>query len=167
MTDPEHPDDERLDAVIAALGGDGVTRLVAAEDSNTHADTGSGTGSGAATFVYESMTVWFDRWFSVTVARRLSGTAGRGRVLCPQWWRHDEVVARLTELWTAWEGAKASSEPNAGSTWWLHDADPTLRVLLDAEHGPMYLCTRDSHVDTQPLRATLVAPPPGWFDGLD
>ncbi|MBY6366923.1 MULTISPECIES: DUF4913 domain-containing protein [Rhodococcoides] len=119
------------------------------------------------TLVFESMAVWFDRWFSVTVARRLSGTAGRGRVFCPQWWRHDEVVGRLRDLWLAWEKAKASDDRGAGSAWWLHDADPTLRVLLDAEAGPMYQCTRDNHVDTRPLQATLVAPPPGWFDGLD
>ena len=31
------------------------------------------------TLVFESMAVWFDRWFSVTVARRLSGTAGGQR----------------------------------------------------------------------------------------
>ncbi|KQU28413.1 MULTISPECIES: DUF4913 domain-containing protein [unclassified Rhodococcus (in: high G+C Gram-positive bacteria)] len=117
---------------------------------------------------YASMFEWFDRWYSPTIARRLSGTAGKsGRVFCPQWWRHDEVVRRLRDLWLAWEGAEASDNPGAPSAWWVHDADPHLRVLLDPENGPMYQCGKDKHTDTRPLRASLLPPPPGWFDGLD
>ncbi|MFA3899746.1 DUF4913 domain-containing protein [Rhodococcus sp. 5A-K4] len=117
---------------------------------------------------YESMFDWFDTWFATLITRKLSGTAGKsGRVFCPEWWRHDEVVRRLRDLWLAWEGAEASENLGAPSAWWIHDADPMLRVLLDPDGGPMYLCSRDKHVTTPPLRRTLTLPPAGWFDGLD
>ncbi|MGA9871554.1 MAG: DUF4913 domain-containing protein [Rhodococcus sp. (in: high G+C Gram-positive bacteria)] len=58
---------------------------------------------------YESMFEWFDTWFATLITRKLAGTAGKAwRVFCPEWWRHDEVVRRLRDLWLAWEGAEAS-----------------------------------------------------------
>jgi hypothetical protein len=74
------------------------------------------------------------------------------------------VVVRLNALWSAWEAAKASDDGAAMSGWWVHHADPQLRTMLDAEHGPMYQCTREVHVATPPMRKKLVRPPAGWFD---
>lgn len=133
---------------------------------NTEPETGDDSEDSG--LKYPTMFDWFDSWYSTLIARRLSGTAGKhGRVFCPEWWRHDEVVRRLRDLWLAWEGADASEDPGAPSAWWVHDADPHLRVLLDPEHGPMYLCSRDKHTTTPPLRRGLTRPPAGWFDGLD
>lgn len=122
----------------------------------------------AAQRQYESMFDWFDSWFAALITRKLTGTAGRsGRVFCPEWWRHDEVVRRLRDLWLAWEAAEANEDLGAPSTWWIHDADPMLRVLLDPDSGPMYRCSRDTHETIPPLRRTLTLPPAGWFDRLD
>ncbi len=113
---------------------------------------------------FTTFYAWFDGWLAGIIARKLTSTAGKNRVFCPRWWEHAEVVVRLNALWSAWEAAKASDDGAAMSGWWVHHADPQLRTMLDAEHGPMYQCTREVHVATPPMRKKLVRPPAGWFD---
>ena len=137
MTGPQHPGDEANDRDAPA------------------------TASGP---VYPMVEQWCTRWLFVVFARKLSSTAGRGQVLCPQWWDHPEVVVRFTSLWTAWEKASASEDGDALSGWFTHHADPQLRTLLDAEHGPMHQCDREHHKTTRPLARYVLDPPPGWFD---
>ncbi|MFH8350212.1 DUF4913 domain-containing protein [Streptomyces sp. NPDC018045] len=63
---------------------------------------------------------------------------------CPAWWRHPEAVTRLTALWRAWEHLR--HDPALGmSVWWLHHADPHLRVLMDKDAGPLSACTPEGH----------------------
>lgn len=116
---------------------------------------------------FPSFDAWFDAWLSAIVARKLSTSPGKNRVFCPSWWEHPEVVVRLHSLWTAWEAATAAEDGAAMSGWWVHHADPQLRTMLDAEHGPMYRCSRDSHQGTPALRNEFVAAPPGWFDDIN
>ncbi|MET4050456.1 MULTISPECIES: DUF4913 domain-containing protein [unclassified Rhodococcus (in: high G+C Gram-positive bacteria)] len=137
----------------------------------THeSDLAAGTDSDAATpsTKFPTFNAWFDSWFSAIIARKLSSTEGKNRVFCPCWWEHSEVVVRLHSLWTAWEGATASEDGAAMSGWWVHHADPQLRTMLDAEHGPMYRCTSGSggHQTTPPMRNKLTPAPAGWFDEL-
>ena len=120
----------------------------------------------AASTKFSSFDAWFETWLSAIVARKLSSSAGKNRVFCPRWFEHPEVVVRLHALWTAWEAASAAEDGAAMSGWWVHHADPQLRTMLDAEHGPMYLCSRDSHQKTPPIRLNLVQAPAGWFDEL-
>ncbi|OZD85321.1 hypothetical protein CH260_20465 [Rhodococcus sp. 05-2256-B2] len=116
---------------------------------------------------FPTFDAWFDAWFSAIVSRKLSSSPGKNQVFCPSWWEHPEVVVRLHSLWTAWESATAADDDGAAmSGWWVHHADPQLRTMLDAEHGPMYRCSRDSHQNTPALRNEFVAAPPGWFDDL-
>ncbi|NKW34504.1 DUF4913 domain-containing protein [Rhodococcus hoagii] len=52
------------------------------------------------------------------------------------WWRHSEVVARLTALWWAFEDARAARCDRAAmSGWWVDHCEPHLKVLLDGESG--------------------------------
>ncbi|CAH0300073.1 DUF4913 domain-containing protein [Rhodococcoides fascians] len=120
----------------------------------------------AASTKFSSFDAWFETWLSAIVARKLSSSAGKNRVFCPRWFEHPEVVVRLHALWTAWEAASAAEDGAAMSAWWVHHADPQLRTMLDAEHGPMYLCSRDSHQKTPPIRLNLAQSPAGWFDEL-
>lgn len=106
---------------------------------------------------------WVQDWFADTVAVRLSGgDTTRGLTWCAQWWKHDGVATRLHALWQAWEAARAAGDTAAMSTWWVHHADPTLRVLLNGETGPMWRCSPTQH---RPIASLPVTPAPaGWFD---
>lgn len=116
---------------------------------------------------FPSFYDWFETWLAGILARKLSTSVGKNRVFCPRWFEHPEVVVRLHALWTAWEAAAAAKDGAAMSGWWVHHADPQLRTMLDAEHGPMYLCSREIHQKTPPIRPKLISPPAGWFDELD
>lgn len=130
-------------------------------DSTAGADT-----EEAPSTKFQTFDAWFDSWLSAILARKLSSTEGKNRVFCPRWWEHPEVVVRLHSLWTAWEAATAADDGAAMSGWWVHHADPQLRTMLDAEHGPMFRCSSEGHQTTPPLRTKLIAPPAGWFDDL-
>ena len=60
---------------------------------------------------------------------------------CPQWWRHDGAVMRLTALWTAWESMHASGDPEATARWLVTYADPVMAVVLDPGSGPFRGCS--------------------------
>ena len=136
-------------------------------ETDLSADEPSEESTGAPAPQYPSMQVWFERWFAPVIARKLSGAPGRGLMFCPQWWRHHEVTVRLDALWRGWEGAKISEDASAMSGWWVYHADAHLRVILDSDRGPMYLCRKDKHTDTPPLNVLLIEPPAGWFDHPD
>lgn len=79
-----------------------------------------------------------ERYLCEVVNRKIDPKPGHGLSWDPRWWRHQEVVSRLTALWWAFEDARAApDDPAAMSNWWLRHCDPTLRVLLDGETGPM------------------------------
>ncbi|MBY6413339.1 DUF4913 domain-containing protein [Rhodococcus sp. BP-252] len=129
-------------------------------------DNDDGEESAVPQTKFPSFDVWFDSWLSAIVSRKLTSTAGKHRTFCPRWWEHPEVVVRLHSLWSAWEAANAAEDGAAMSAWWVHHGDPQLRTMLDAENGPMYRCSRESHTATVPLRFHFVAPPSGWFADL-
>ncbi|HEY5841026.1 MAG TPA: DUF4913 domain-containing protein [Mycobacterium sp.] len=113
---------------------------------------------------FDALPVFVDAWLAPTIARRL-GDRGQGSTWCPQWWRHRETSMRLSAAWRAWETARVDGG-NAMSSWWVHHLDPHLRVVMDAEHGPMYRCSPARHQHMPPLPVTPV--PDGWFGhGLD
>lgn len=84
-----------------------------------------------------------------------------GLVWCPEWYRHAEALSRLDAVWRAWENLRL--DPATGiSNWWLHHADPHMRVLMDPVAGPFARCTNEAHSDAlPPLRHQ--EPPPGLF----
>lgn len=87
--------------------------------------------------VFSGVEQFVNGYFARVVNRNLSPAAGRGLIWDARWWRYREVVTRLTTLWHAWENARASEDGSAMSAWWIHHADPHLRILLDGDTGPM------------------------------
>lgn len=81
-------------------------------------------------------------------------------VWCPSWWKHLEVVARLSVLWRAFEYLRHDSGLGL-SHWWLHHLDPHMAVLLHPVTGPFRSC-RTGHVDGTAL--PLVPVPAGTMD---
>lgn len=83
-----------------------------------------------------------------------------GLAWCSQWWRHAEALVRLDSMWRAWEHLR--HDPATGmSNWWLHHADPHMRVLMDPVTGPFAHCTNGVHDGLPPLPHD--APPPSLF----
>lgn len=123
---------------------------------------GAPAGGEAQTPYFRNVGDFVDHWLLPTLTGKLAAAGGSGsRVWCAQWWRHLPVAIRLTALWRSWEAARASGAPDAMSPWWLHHADPHLRMLCDGDNGPMYRCGSRHH-DLPPYPSTPV--PPGWFD---
>lgn len=84
-----------------------------------------------------------------------------GLMWCPEWYRHAEALSRLDAVWRAWENLRL--DPATGiSNWWLHHADPHMRVLMDPVTGPFARCTNGVHGDALPP-LPHVEPPPGLF----
>ncbi|WP_254705801.1 DUF4913 domain-containing protein [Streptomyces vilmorinianum] len=95
-----------------------------------------------AEFYYADVFAFVTEYLSPMVRRRINGSSA---TWCPRWWAHPEAGARLSALWLAWEQLR--QEPGAAmSTWWLHHADPHLRVLMDPDMGPFAACSpKDGH----------------------
>lgn len=93
-------------------------------------------------FYFADVFVFVSEYLSQMVRRRVNGSTA---TWCPRWWEHPEAGARLSALWLAWEHLR--HDPALGmSTWWLHHADPHLRVLMDADMGPFAACSpKDGH----------------------
>jgi hypothetical protein len=103
-----------------------------------------------------------ETYFCVVINRKIDPQPGHGLAWDARWWRHQEVVSRLTALWWAFEDARATADdPASMSNWWIRHCDPHLRVLLDGENGPM------SHANTAGTwlghgGLEMAAPPEGW-----
>ncbi|MFI8774007.1 DUF4913 domain-containing protein, partial [Gordonia sp. NPDC062954] len=65
----------------------------------TTPDTDTPDDDPRAHWRFTSGADWFTNWLSHIKAGRFD----RDTRWCAQWWRHDEVVIRLEELWKAWE----------------------------------------------------------------
>jgi hypothetical protein len=86
------------------------------------------------------MAAWFKGWFHPMIERQVSA----GLVWCPQWWRHHEATAILDALWTSWEGARVSGDPDAMLLWWER-AIGLLQHLTSPDHGPFAACSSRQH----------------------
>ncbi len=78
---------------------------------------------------------------------------------CKRWYLHPEAISRVTAMWRSWEKLRLEAGTGA-SDWWLHHADPHLRVLLDPESGPFFNCDGE-HAAPKPFIAEYA--PFGWF----
>ncbi len=110
---------------------------------------------------YSTLPEWVEGWLLPLYRRSLNG---HHRVWCPQWWRHDEAVARLDALWHAWEHLRL--DPATGMSVWFRDhADHHMSILLDAD-GPLKGC--DATHTQRPLQPLPYdPPPPGAFEPDD
>ncbi len=104
--------------------------------------------------LYATLDAWVGEHLSPLIRRRFGGSL----TWCAQWWRHAEAVSRLTALWHEWERARAQG---GLSDWWLHHADPHLRVLMSRDDGPFMACKPpegDQPGEHRPLPPLPVAP---------
>jgi hypothetical protein len=86
---------------------------------------------------YSSLSEFVTEFFSPMCSYRLSPAPGRGLRWDPRWWRWPQVRVRLDYLWKTWEAAYADQSAQAMADWWLRIFDPTVRILLDGENGPL------------------------------
>ncbi|MGO9754649.1 MAG: DUF4913 domain-containing protein [Solirubrobacteraceae bacterium] len=100
---------------------------------------------------YPDLYSWVTEWL-LAVYRR--STTGAEQTWCTQWWRHPEVVVRLTALWRAWLAAQ-QEDGGAMSAWWAYHADHHLPIILSSR-GPLKGCTPEQHTTrpTPPLQTT-------------
>ncbi|WP_436775595.1 DUF4913 domain-containing protein [Yinghuangia sp. YIM S09857] len=112
--------------------------------------------------VFTSLESFVTEYLTQVLQRRLNRATA---VWCPSWWDHPEALVRLNAMWRAFEHLRL--DPTLGmSVWWLHHADPHLRVLMDPQFGPFAVCDpREGHTD-RPLSSLPFNPvPPGLLDG--
>jgi len=118
-----------------------------------------------ATPAYADLADWVYLELAQLVERRVRGKEanvldGRTNVRwCASWWRHPEVVSRLTAMWHAWEELRHDSGTGM-SVWWRDHFDPHWAVLT-SETGPMSRCTT-AECDGPVPALPIVAPPPDW-----
>ncbi|MGW9588627.1 DUF4913 domain-containing protein [Microbacterium sp. NPDC055455] len=59
---------------------------------------------------------------------------------CAQWWKHPDVVRRLTVMWMSFE-ARVREKPATGEDEWLRlVGDVHMRILTDKNRGPFASC---------------------------
>lgn len=119
------------------------------------------TGSSSKAPCYSHFGAFAEDWLLPYVTVRLA-EANRENTYtwCPQWWAHRAVAVRIAHLHTAFEGQRRSGAGTSLSTWLL-SVDGHLRTIMDAANGPLYRCTRLTHVSTPSLPFDPV--PAGWF----
>jgi hypothetical protein len=109
--------------------------------------------------LYKTADAWFKGWFHQLIERQVSV----GLIWCPQWWRHGEAINILDALWTSWEGARVSDDPDAMLIWWER-AIGMLNHLTSAEHGPFAACSSRQHqVEPGDLALPNDPAPAGYF----
>ncbi|NKU56518.1 DUF4913 domain-containing protein [Rhodococcus hoagii] len=86
-------------------------------------------------------------YLSVAINRKISPKPGSGLCWDAHWWRHSEVVARLTALWWAFEGRPPPQQrgPDRHVRVVVDHASPTSRSCSDGESGPMSGASRKAH----------------------
>lgn len=116
---------------------------------------------GQQELTFATLEAFVTGYIAPVVRRRLNRAVA---MWCPDWWLHEEAVARLSVLWRAFEHLKR--EPALGlSVWWTQHADPHMNALLDPNRGPFVLCDpREGHAEA-PLDPLPTTPsPPGLWD---
>lgn len=125
-------------------------------------DEAQDEGDPRAQWRFEHVGQWVEHWFAPVMAGPyVKSESPGGRTWCAQWWRHRMAAERLDKLWHMWESARLSGDESAMSAWWVYHADAHIRVLCDAEYGPMQRCTPDTHVEDFAFRT--IPAPDGWF----
>ena len=110
---------------------------------------------------FPTLPEWVDQWLLPVYRRSIKG---HERAWCPQWWRHDEAVARLEAMWRAWEHLRLDAATGL-SVWFRDHADHHMTILLDAD-GPFKGCD-PTHSDRPLEPLPHDPPPPGTFETDD
>ena len=127
--------------------------------------TGAAASSGVSV---NEETMKFFNWVSTQLGQAESfGARVNERIpWCPEWWKHPEVVARLTAVWDAYLASLTLAEGGDGlavSNWWLQHWDTHAAVLFNPSTGPFRSCDQHGHhSQTAPTRLDLTMPPADW-----
>jgi Domain of unknown function (DUF4913) len=113
--------------------------------------------SDTPALLFPSLVDWVRDWLIPTYRRSLEL---RENAWCPDWWRHAEVVVRLSALWRGFEQHRL--EPGDAMSGWLRDhLDHHLPVIMDADRGPLKGCSSTKGHSSRPLPPLpLTTPPP-------
>ncbi|WP_420116585.1 DUF4913 domain-containing protein [Micromonospora sp.] len=107
--------------------------------------------------LFATATAWVEGWLIPTYRRKISDS-GSGGTWCPAWWRHPEVLVRMSALWRGFEAARL--EPGAAMSAWLRDhLDHHLPLIL-AEKGPLEGCSIETGHRGDRLEPLPVHSPP-------
>jgi hypothetical protein len=104
--------------------------------------------------LFPNFQTWMVEWLAPTVHRPLRS----GVMWCPEWWRHDEAVARLDALWRAWEAARA--EGGAGMAYWWDMHFDAHWAVLTSDRGPFAACKDRVHAPVGKQLDMLPCDPP-------
>ncbi|GAA4996720.1 hypothetical protein GCM10023205_82460 [Yinghuangia aomiensis] len=130
-----------------------------ADDPNASGPA-NGDADAEVELIFSSLDSFVTEYIGQILCRRLNRATA---VWCPEWWRHPEALVRLSAMWRAFEYLRVDAALGM-STFWLHHADPHMRVLMDPEFGPFALCDpREGHAtrELEPLPMTP-SPPEMW-----
>lgn len=111
---------------------------------------------------YIHFTEFAERWLFPFISVRLA-EANRENTYtwCSKWWAHRPVAVRIAHLHSAFEAQRRARTGNGFSAFVLSHVDAHLKIILDAANGPLYRCTRTSHIATPSLPFDPV--PAGYF----
>lgn len=113
----------------------------------------------AAEPMYPDVESWVTGWLAPIYRRSFT----KNMVWCPEWWRHGEAIVRLEALWRSWEHLR--TDGTTGMSIFMRDhLDPHMAVLLNREHSPFALCSRNGHqqeADPLPVQPS----PKEWWNG--
>ncbi|WP_051027275.1 DUF4913 domain-containing protein [Nocardia higoensis] len=105
---------------------------------------------------------WVQQWLLPVTAVRIAAQQREGTYTwCSRWFDHHGVAVRFALLHAAFEAAVISKDHTAMSNLFVRQIDPTMRVILDAAHGPLHRCTPADHLHLPGLPTARV--PHHWF----
>jgi len=113
-------------------------------ETDTPEDSGTGDGTAGkpeTRLMYADPLEFFVEILGPSYVRDVNN--GSEFAWCPEWYKHVEALARIETLWRAWEHLRQDGALGL-STWWLHHADPHMRILM-ATNGPFKRCAYEGH----------------------
>ncbi|MGW4370339.1 DUF4913 domain-containing protein [Nocardia takedensis] len=144
-----------------------ITAPAPAPEAGAEAGAGAADEAGSAQKPpppprFRHYALWVQQWLLPVTSVRIAAQQREGTYTwCARWWQHHGVAVRFALLHAAFESAVISPDKTAMSNLFLRQIDPTMRVVLDAAHGPLHRCTPTEHTHLPALTGTR--PPRHWF----
>jgi hypothetical protein len=114
---------------------------------------------------FHHYALWVQQWLLPVTAVRIAAQQREGTYTwCARWFDHHGVAVRFALLHAAFEAAVISKDTTTMSNLFVRQIDPTMRIVLDAAHGPLHRCTPHDHQHLPGLASARV--PRNWFGPL-
>lgn len=111
---------------------------------------------------FSHYALWVQQWLLPVTAARIAAQQREGTYTwCSRWFDHHGVAVRFALLHAAFEAAVISKDRTAMSNFFVRQIDPTMRVVLDAAHGPLHRCSPTDHLHLPGLTSARI--PRNWF----